>query len=212
VFCDVRDPEFVLVSTPCNRQLVDLVVGGEAMNRKTIDTLNTLGLLGMTLVLLTGSILQFSLGELPCPLCLLQRLGFVMIMFGFLLNVVYGIEQKHYGVILIGALFGIATSLRQISLHVIPGTPGFGSPILGMHYYTWAFVIFCMAVAGIALLLILWDDRYSNQNHEMSPLAKSVCILAIATVLINVISTFIECGPFECPADPVSYWLLDLFK
>jgi len=182
------------------------------LNNKTIDTLNTLGLLGMTLVLLAGSVLQFTLGELPCPLCLLQRLGFVMVMFGFLLNVVFGVEQKHYGIVLVGALFGVATSLRQISLHVIPGTPGFGSPILGMHYYTWAFVIFCMAIAGVALLLILWNTEYSNKNYEMSTFGKSVCLLAIVAVLINVISTFVECGPFECPADPVSYWLLEMFK
>ena len=82
------------------------------------------------------------LNELPCPLCLLQRIGFVMVAFGFMLNVVYGPQSRHYGVILIGALYGVATSLRQVSLHVIPGTPGYGSPILGMHYYTWAFVLF----------------------------------------------------------------------
>ena len=104
------------------------------MNNKKITIFNTLGLLGITVVLLMGSILQVSLNELPCPLCLLQRLGFVMVMFGFMLNVVYGTEQRHYGIILIGALFGAATSLRQISLHVIPGTPGYGSAIFGMHY------------------------------------------------------------------------------
>lgn len=182
------------------------------MHYRMIHTLNTLGLLGMTFVLFMGSVLQFSLGELPCPLCLLQRLGFVMIIFGFLLNVVFGIEQKHYGVILIGALFGVATSLRQISLHVIPGTPGFGSPILGMHYYTWAFVIFCMAISGVALLLILWNNEHTNKSYQMSKFGRSVCLLAIAAVLINVISTFVECGPFECPADPVSYWAFDIFK
>ena len=90
------------------------------MNRNQLTLLNTLGLLGMTAVLLIGFILQFVLNELPCPLCLLQRFGFVMVAFGFMLNVVYGPQSRHYGVILIGALYGVATSLRHVSMHVIP--------------------------------------------------------------------------------------------
>lgn len=182
------------------------------MNNKKITIFNILGLLGITVVLLMGSILQVSLNELPCPLCLLQRLGFVMVMFGFMLNVVYGTEQRHYGIILIGALFGAATSLRQISLHVIPGTPGYGSAIFGMHYYTWAFVIFGMTISGVALLLMLWNNDCKTKEHQMTTFGKGICIIAIITVLINVISTFLECGPYECPADPISYWFSDLFK
>lgn len=86
------------------------------MNRNQLTLLNTLGLLGMTAVLLIGFILQFVLNELPCPLCLLQRIGFVMVAFGFMLNVVYGPQSRHYGIVLIGALYGVATSLRQVSL------------------------------------------------------------------------------------------------
>lgn len=182
------------------------------MNQKHITLLNTLGLLGITFVLLMGSVLQVAWNELPCPLCLLQRIGFVMVMFGFLLNIVYGTEQRHYGVILVGALFGAATALRQVSLHVIPGTPGFGSPILGMHYYTWAFVIFAMTIAGVALLLVLWNKDWSDDHYQMSMFGRVVCILAIVAVAINVLSTFIECGPYQCPDNPVSYWLLDSFK
>jgi hypothetical protein len=130
-----------------------------------------------------------------------------MVMFGFLLNVKYGPTQRHYGVILLGALFGAATALRQISLHVIPGTPGYGSPIFGMHYYTWAFVLFGATVLGVALLLILWNEEWNSQSFTMSGFGRLVCLLAITAVALNFISTFAECGPYECPADPVSYWL-----
>jgi disulfide bond formation protein DsbB len=180
------------------------------MNSKNITLLNTLGLLGITFVLLMGSVLQVAWNELPCPLCLLQRIGFVLLMFGFMLNVVYGTQQRHYGIILVGALFGAGAALRQVSLHVIPGTPGFGSPILGLHYYTWAFVIFMMAIAGVAVLLMLWDKDWSESDYQMNKFGKFACVIAIIAVAINLISTFVECGPFECPADPVSYWLLDL--
>ncbi|NAX20607.1 disulfide bond formation protein B [Vibrio sp. V39_P1S14PM300] len=177
------------------------------MNRTHVTLLNTLGLLGITVVLMIGFVLQFAWNELPCPLCLLQRIGFAMVMFGFLLNVVYGPQQKHYGVILIGALFGAATALRQVSLHVIPGTPGYGSPILGMHYYTWAFVLFAATILGVALLLMMWKEEWQDARYHMSTVGRFVCLLALAAVALNVIATFAECGPYQCPDNPISYWI-----
>ena len=179
------------------------------MNRDHINVLNILGLLGLSFVLLMGLVFQVVLNELPCPLCLLQRIGFVMMMFGFMLNVKYGAAQRHYGVILLGALFGAVTALRQISLHVIPGTPAYGSPIFGMHYYTWAFVIFSLAILGVAILLILWKEEWQSQGFKMTRFGCWVSVLALAAVGLNLLSTFVECGPFECPADPTSYWLLN---
>ena len=177
------------------------------MNQNQIIRLNILGLFGMTLVLLIGFVLQFALNELPCPLCLLQRIGFAMVMFGFMLNIKYGVQQRHYGVVLIGALFGAATALRQVSLHVIPGTPGYGSAIFGMHYYTWAFVLFAATILAVAVLMMLWNQAWNNESYQMSKLGRLVCLLALSVVALNVISTFFECGPYQCPDDPVSYWL-----
>ncbi|WP_154202298.1 disulfide bond formation protein B [Vibrio harveyi] len=179
------------------------------MNRNYLALLNTLGLLGMTAVLLIGFVLQFVLNELPCPLCLLQRIGFVMIMFGFLLNVVYGPHARHYGVVLIGALYGVATSLRQVSLHVIPGTPGYGSPILGMHYYTWAFALFVATIFAVAVILMLTSKEESPEPYQMSNLGRIACLLAISVVALNAIGTFAECGPYQCPDNPESYWLFN---
>ncbi|MEZ9423990.1 hypothetical protein BCT90_08310 [Vibrio lentus] len=179
------------------------------MNRNQLTLLNTLGLLGMTAVLLIGFILQFVLHELPCPLCLLQRIGFVMVAFGFMFNVVYEPQPRHYGIILIGALYGVATSLRQVSLHVIPGTPGYGSPIFGMHYYTWAFVLFIAVILAVAVILILTNKEPSQEVYIMSNLGRVACLLAVVIVALNAIATFVECGPFQCPDDPVSYWLFN---
>ena len=179
------------------------------MNRNYLAFLNTLGLLGMTAILLIGFVLQFVLNELPCPLCLLQRIGFIMIMFGLLLNVVYGPQSRHYGVVLIGALYGVATSLRQVSLHVIPGTPGYGSPILGMHYYTWAFVLFVTTILVVAVILMLTNKGESSAPYEMTSLGGISCLLAISVVALNVIGTFAECGPYQCPDNPESYWMFN---
>lgn len=179
------------------------------MNRSQITLLNTLGMLGMAVVLLIGLFAQFAWNELPCPLCLLQRIGFVMVMFGFMLNVVFGTQQRHYGVVLFGAMFGAIAALRQVSLHVIPGTPGYGSPIMGMHYYTWAFVLFMATIFAVGVLLALWNDSWSDKNYTMSKWSKGLCIASIIIVALNLITTFVECGPYQCPDNPVSYWLFN---
>ncbi|KJF85178.1 disulfide bond formation protein B [Photobacterium phosphoreum] len=179
------------------------------MNNKNVALLNALGLLGITFVLLMASVLQVVLNELPCPLCLLQRLGFMLVMFGFMLNVIYGPQQRHYGILIIGALFGAATALRQVSLHVIPGTPGFGSPVFGIHYYTWAFILFSLTIVGVAVLQLLWNKDWNNNDYKMNRFGKFVCLVAIFAVVINVISTFIECGPYQCPDNPITYWLFN---
>ncbi|WP_153446801.1 disulfide bond formation protein B [Vibrio algicola] len=180
------------------------------MNRSQISLLNTLGMLGMAVVLLIALFAQLSLNELPCPLCLLQRIGFVMVLFGFMLNVVFGTQQRHYGVILFGAMFGAVAALRQVSLHVLPGTPGYGSPILGLHYYTWAFVLFMATIFAVGVLLALWNESWSDKDYQMSGMAKTLCIFSIVIVALNLLSTFIECGPYQCPDNPVTYWLLNL--
>ena len=59
-----------------------------------VRDLNALGLLAVSLVLATALFLQVTVGELPCPLCLLQRVGFVAAGFGLLLNVRFGSRSR----------------------------------------------------------------------------------------------------------------------
>ena len=76
----------------------------------------------------------------PCPLCLLQRIGMIGIATGALMNLRFGIRSQHYALSLLSAGLGGAVSVRQILLHVCPGFPEFGYPVLGYGLYTWAFI------------------------------------------------------------------------
>ncbi len=49
---------------------------------------------------------------------------------------------RGFGTSVLSATLGLAISLRQILLHILPDDPGFGSPVFGYHLYSWAFVIF----------------------------------------------------------------------
>jgi disulfide bond formation protein DsbB len=173
--------------------------------------LNALGLIAISGVLLVAFAEQIFNGELPCPLCLLQRVGFVIVGAGLALNVLCGLRPAHYGVMLLGAFVGAAVALRQVALHIVPGTGGYGDPILGLHYYTWAFVLFAVVVAGAGLMLLL-ESQFSDTRRDRSGLGRIAVGLFALVVLANGISTVLECGGGLCPDNPTSYQLLDQFR
>ena len=177
---------------------------------------NWLGVFGVTLVLLVAFVLQFLRHELPCPLCLLQRIAFVLCGFGFLLNLRYGAQPAHYGAAILGTLFGLAVSGRQVLLYILPGDPGYGPPLLGLHLYSWTFVSFAVMLLGIAVLLLFGggaepDRREGRRGPVMGGLSRLAAWLLIAVTLANAVATFALCGPIECPDKPSSYWLLSRF-
>src|SRR6266481_7074795 len=76
------------------------------MTRSLALTLNALGLYAITLVLLVAFAAQLVLHELPCPLCLLQRIQFAMLAVGPILNLRFGVRPSHYAVSLLTAVAG----------------------------------------------------------------------------------------------------------
>lgn len=176
--------------------------------------LNALGLIAISLVMAYAEYSQLFQHELPCPLCLLQRIGFVAVMFSLLLNVIYGSKLLHYNLTIIAALFGAAVALRQISLHVIPGTPGYGAPFLGYHFYTWAFIVFSIIILVVAIISS-FSSQYDSDGFvtfwQQPAVAKIAIVLCLLMVAINVIVTFAECGPLVCPDNPTNYWLFSNF-
>ena len=88
--------------------------------------LNALTIAGIVILLMMAFTFQFLFGELPCPLCLLQRIGFLITSVGFILNLRYGLRPSHYALALLGSLFTVFVALRQIALHILPGDLGYG--------------------------------------------------------------------------------------
>ena len=154
---------------------------------------------------------QFYLGELPCPLCLMQRIGFVIIGFALVLNIRCGAHSSHYGWGILGGLTGMMVSLRQVFLHILPGDQGFGSTFLELHFYTWAFVGSLALLAGMAILLMLPNREVRSRSW----FANALVITFILLVLANLISTLLECGIGACADDPIKYdgwiWLRSHF-
>ncbi len=172
---------------------------------------NQLALLAVVGVLSYAFVDQLYFGELPCPLCLMQRIGFVIIGFALVLNIRCGAHSAHYGWGILGGLVGMMVSLRQVFLHILPGDKGYGATFLELHFYTWAFVGYLGLLAGLAILLMLPNRDIRSRSW----FANTVVILFIILVLANLISTLLECGVGSCPDDPVSYtgwiWLRNYF-
>ena len=182
------------------------------MNRSLALAINALGLYAIALVLAAAFAAQLWLDELPCPLCLLQRVAFALLAVGPILNVRYGARPSHYAVSLITAIAGAAFAMRQILLHIMPGDPGYGSPLLGYHYYTWAFIGFAAAIVLIAVVLLFdrqFEDDAKSALAEFGGFARTAVWLVIALTALNVITTLLECGFDACPDDPVTYKLLE---
>lgn len=108
----------------------------------------------ITAVLGGAFIEQLVMGELPCPLCLLQRAGLIAVGLGFLLNLRFGIQPAHYGVALLGSLCGRRRFNASNLLHIAPGDPGYSGAVFGLHLYSWSFVSFVCLMIGIGILLL----------------------------------------------------------
>ena len=181
------------------------------MTRAFAITLNALSLYAVALVLAAAFAAQLALHELPCPLCLLQRLQFAVLAIGPILNVRFGPRPSHYALSLLAAVAGAAYSTRQVLLHIMPGDAGYGTALLGYHYYTWALIGFAAAIVLLAAIL-LFDRQFEPGTATEQPapgaFATSAVWLVIGMTALNVVSTLLECGFGACAENPVVYELL----
>ena len=167
---------------------------------KLLKYFNSACILIVCSILIGALYFQFGLNEDPCPLCLLQRMGMIGVVFGLSLNIFFGFDAKHFGVVIISAIVGALFSGRQVLLHIsnVDGDVGYGTPVFGMHLYTWGVLIFIMSILGSALFLFFNDKFKTETTHLVLNFEKYVVYLATLIVLINVIATFFECQLGPC--------------
>ena len=179
------------------------------MNPTIARWANVLFVLATSLVLLSAYAVQFGAGELPCPLCLLQRLAMLGVGVGAMLNVLYGVRPRYYGVSLASAILGGIVAGRQVLLHIQPGDPGFGTPLFGYHLYTWSFVAF--VCIGLILSVMLWLDQQfapvelKPECQPLHPLATAALAVFVCVAVANVATTLLLCGLGPCPDNPTGY-------
>jgi len=160
----------------------------------------------VNVILWTALYIQFTQYELPCPLCLAQRMGILGIGLGYVLNLYFGVKARHYALSTIMALLTATFAMLQILMHIVPETGGYGSPLFGLHLYTWVFIICISFVVGNLILIVLLNEL-PFIGKTCKKIALIVVIPLILCILANAISAFAECGLNRCPPDPKSYWI-----
>lgn len=181
------------------------------MKRSLAITLNVVALYAIALILVAAFAAQLLRHELPCPLCLLQRIQFAALAIGPIMNVRWGPRPSHYGLSLLAAAAGLVFSTRQVLLHILPGNPGYGSALLGYHYYTLALMAFAAAIV-LAAIMLLFDRQFEAEDGPEfgapGRFATGAVWLVIALTVLNAASTLLECGFGACADNPVAYELL----
>lgn len=186
--------------------------------------LNFLGMLAMIGVLLGAYAYQFGYRDVPCTLCQLQRVGMLAVAFGAAMNVVLGPSPRHYGVILVSAVFGGAISIRQSLLHINPffdtstgqptleatSNPPFGLPVMGLSLYVWGIILFGTVILAVGIVQFFRGQftASADEPDRLTGLATvGIGILAILA-LVETATTFAECGLADCPNNGGWTWWL----
>jgi len=154
---------------------------------------------------------QVLLGELPCPLCPLQRAAFAASGIGFALGIRFGPRPSHHGIAIPGAVAGAAIAVRQIALHVGPVTGGYRATLFGLRFCTLALIAFVALIGAVAVLLLIADtDQPATPPGQGAGLFGTACLLLfLGVTLANAVSTAAECSTGLCPDDPMRYEALD---
>jgi disulfide bond formation protein DsbB len=160
----------------------------------------------MSAVLIAAMTLQYAWGEIPCPLCLLQRVAMLGICFGILLNLRGPFSYQNTGISLLFALFLLVVSARQTLLDIYPrpGHEYVGSAVLGLHMPVWSVVISLCVLAAFAIkLAVLGGDDHLREHRAASfPLvsqaARILGVIVVAICAVNLVSAFVQCGFGQC--------------
>jgi disulfide bond formation protein DsbB len=179
-------------------------------------TLNAFFVLVVCAILLGAFAVQLLARELPCPLCLLQRLAMLGVGFGAMLNVLYGARPRHYGMALASTIFGGIVAGRQILLHVVPGSETYGSAFWGLHLYTWSFLA-CLGTGIVLSVMLLFDTPTvetiaGDTRARLEIFPKLVLSLFVAIAATNFVGTLLLCGLGICPGNPTHYELLSWLR
>ena len=176
---------------------------GSSLQSRLADLALLAILIGLAAILTAAMVLQYVGGEIPCPLCLLERVAMFGICFGIIQHIRRGYDARNVGIGLVWALYLLMISVRQVLINIVP-RPGHaypGSAVLGLHMPVWSVVIaFAVLLAFAAMLAVFDGERLSAERS--SPMLARIGDLAglyvIALCLINLVSVILQCGLGAC--------------
>ena len=157
----------------------------------------------LSAALTAAMVMQFAFGEIPCPLCLLQRVAMFGCCFGLLHQLRARESERGGGIALLFALLLLVIAARQTLLDIVPrpGHAYIGTAVFGLHMPVWSVVIGVCLLLALALRLTLFGAPRLLPPAERPPLARAAQLLEFYVVLIcvlNFAAVVLQCGLGEC--------------
>ena len=172
-----------------------------------IVVLDRLVLLLMLLILaaiLTAAMtLQYAFADLPCPLCLLQRVAMFGCCFGLIQQLRAGGSERGSGISLLSALLLLVISVRQTLLDLFPRPEHsyIGNAVFGVHMEVWSVFVAVALLLGFAIRFTLFGApraALETEGSMMRRFARGLGIYVVVICAINFLSVVLQCGIGEC--------------
>jgi disulfide bond formation protein DsbB len=173
--------------------------------RFVLNEAYALGMMAVIAAILTAAmVVQYGYGELPCPLCLLQRVAMLGVCFGLMQNFRSGFSDRNLGFSLLFSVLLLVVSVRQTLLDIYPrpGHEYIGSAVLGLHMPVWSILIALALITAFALKLCVIGTEEGTRPPERTSLfgrlATVLSLYVIVIALVNFGSVVVQCGLSEC--------------
>jgi disulfide bond formation protein DsbB len=172
--------------------------------RHPLALLNDLFLLAMMTaiagILTAAMVLQYGYGELPCPLCLLQRAAMLGVCFAVIRHFRHGPSDRNYGIAQVFALLLLVIAVRQTLLDIVPrpGHAYIGSAVLGLHMPVWSILIAAALLLAFAVKMALLGGDAGPRSATLARPARWVGAFVAAIAAVNLVSVVVQCGLGEC--------------
>lgn len=178
--------------------------GSRAGFKARLDELARCAILVVLAAILTAAmVLQYGYHEVPCPLCLLQRIAMFGICFALMLQDRRGDRVRCIGLGIVSALFLLVVSARQTLLDIcpLPGRSYVGSAVLGLHMPVWSVIVALAVIAVLAVQLAVLGAEGPREEATwplLSRIAAIAGLYVIALCAINLVSAILQCGLGAC--------------
>ncbi len=169
----------------------------------TLDRLFlTVMLIALAAALTAAMVMQYAFGEIPCPLCLLQRFAMFGCCFGIIMQLRSPGSERGAGIGAIFAVLLLVISVRQTLLDLFPrqGHAYVGSAVFGLHMPVWSVLIAVALLLGFAARLVLFGATRAvlDRSSLISRLAGALAFYILLICAINFASVVVQCGAGQC--------------
>jgi disulfide bond formation protein DsbB len=157
-------------------------------------------------ILTAALAIQLLGGEIPCPLCLIERVALFAAGLAALMNLRGPYSGRWTGAALLAALLLMIVAARQSLLDIYPrpGHAYVGEVVLGLHMPVWSTLIGLALIGANAAMLTAFGGDSHMRGHpaEAFPalvhIGRVLGLWLLVLALVNLVAVVLQCGLGQC--------------